>query len=59
MFTLPKCKALGDTLSCPGATPIPERPTAMAEFEALLAMDTEPVAVPPPEGLKVTVTVTL
>jgi len=57
--TLPKSKLAGLAVSCPAATPVPERERPRLGFAALLAKVKLPVVVPIASGVKLRFTVVL
>ena len=57
--TLPKLKLVGDAVSAPGATPVPERGSVSEGFDAFDVMVTLPLALPAACGANVTVKVVL
>src|ERR1700693_681700 len=56
---LPKPRLAGLAVSDPGVTPVPEKGMVRVAFEALLAMETWPLALVPDCGAKVTLNVAL
>lgn len=57
--TLPKFSAMGATISCPGAVPVPESGTLNVELDALELMVIPPVAFVADCGAKIALKVTL
>jgi hypothetical protein len=57
--TLPKFRLVALAVSDPSATPVPESGTPRFGFDALLVMETLPLADPPVVGVKVTLKLTL
>ena len=56
---VPKLRLAGLAVSDPGVTPVPEKGTVRVAFEALLAIETLPLALPPDCGAKVALKVAL
>ena len=56
---VPKLRLVGFAVSDPGVTPVPEKGMVSEAFEALLAIETLPLALPPDCGAKVTLKVAL
>jgi len=56
---VPKLRLAGLAVSDPGVTPLPEKGTVRVAFEALLAIETLPLALPPDCGAKVALKVAL
>ena len=57
--TLPKLRLVALAVSDPGVTPVPDSGTFKVGFDALLVIETLPLADPPVVGVKVTLKVTL
>lgn len=57
--TLPKLRLVGATASWPAAVPVPERAIVSVEFDAFDTIARLPLIIPPLEGVKVAVNVTL
>src|SRR5208282_3735519 len=57
--TVPKLSVVGETDNCPGAVPVPESAMLSGEFDAVEAIESDPLAAPEPVGVNVAVKVTL